>query len=262
MNTSSIYSDRGALPDNLSLLFRPVAMTIPEFGLIAEVTLYSVGFVEARSLARKIVQTYRLCSEQLSGLAHYDYSMRAIRAVLDAATKLKLTHTEDNEEKVVLKAVMDVNMPKFSSSDAKLFEDIIKDLFPGATLPKMDHNHLVEIIKERCLEHNLQPTEWLVGKILQTHEMLAVRHGVMIIGDPMSAKTKCYMILAETLTALAERNIPEHHEFKVQSTIINPKSITMAQLYGCFDPVTHEWSDGVLATTFRYLVTSSLLSPS
>ena len=46
MNTSSIYSDRGDLPDNLKLLFRPVAMTTPEFGLIAEVFLYSVGFIK------------------------------------------------------------------------------------------------------------------------------------------------------------------------------------------------------------------------
>ena len=73
----------------------------------------------------------------------------------------------------------------------------------------------------------------------------------MLSSDWCSAKTKIYNILAETLTTLADMKIPEQHEFKVVSTIINPKSITMAQLYGCFDPATHEWSDGVLATTFR-----------
>ncbi|KAJ8798587.1 hypothetical protein J1605_016390 [Eschrichtius robustus] len=204
------YAGRAELPDNLKALFRTVAMMVPDYALIGEISLYSMGFLDSRSLAQKIVATYRLCSEQLSSQHHYDYGMRAVKSVLTAAGNLKLKYPEENESVLLLRALLDVNLAKFLAQDVPLF---------------------------------------------QIYEMMLVRHGYMIVGDPMGGKTCAYKVLAAALGDLHEASQME--EFAVEYKIINPKAITMGQLYGCFDQVSHEWTDGVLANAFREQASTS-----
>ena len=93
----------------------------------------------------------------------------------------------------------------------------------------------------------LQPVDSFIKSTIQLYETVAVRHGLMIVGQGFAGKTSILRVLAESLRRIEGEDFPPD----VQIHTINPKSVASTQLYGAFDPNSHEWDDGVLAIVYR-----------
>lgn len=163
-------------------------MMVPDYALIAEISLFSFGFGEARALSKKIVSTFKLSSEQLSSQDHYDFGMRAVKSVISAAGNLKRQNPDMNEELIALRAIRDVNVPKFLIDDLKLFNGIVSDLFPGVKEEAIDYGALNTALRTCADKANLKDIDGFIHKCIQLYETTVVRHGLMLVGPTGSGK--------------------------------------------------------------------------
>eukprot|EP00929_Paragymnodinium_shiwhaense_P066427 TRINITY_DN33321_c0_g4_i1.p1 TRINITY_DN33321_c0_g4~~TRINITY_DN33321_c0_g4_i1.p1 ORF type:complete len:3770 (+),score=1255.81 TRINITY_DN33321_c0_g4_i1:195-11312(+) len=245
------YAGRTELPDNLKVLFRPVAMMVPNYTLIAEIMLYAEGYASAKELSGKFTKLFSLSSEQLSKQDHYDFGMRAVKSVLVMAGGLKRSDPDENEQILLIRAMRDSNVPKFLSSDLPLFFAITQDLFPGLEVPYMDYGALQVEIEQALKKQGLQVHGTLVTKTIQLFETFNVRFGVMLVGPTLGGKTSDYRTLAMAMTQLRENGHADERYQVTRFTCFNPKSISMGELYGEFNELTQEWTDGLGSKIMR-----------
>ncbi|KAK2951696.1 putative Dynein axonemal heavy chain 1 [Blattamonas nauphoetae] len=255
------YAGRTELPDNLKALFRPVAMMIPDYAMIAEIMLYSEGFQTAKTLAQKMAQLYKLSSEQLSQQDHYDFGMRAVKSVLVMAGSLKRKYSELSEDIVLIRALRDTNTPKFLSQDVPLFMNIIRDLFPGVNIPAIEHPALQNGLSNALTAQGLQPNNPFILKCIQLYETMEVRHGMMLVGQTGVGKTTCLFSLTNALRDLHEdyylRQQGDPGFGMLRLTTMNPKAVTMGELYGEFNEVSREWHDGLVPYCAKEIIERS-----
>ena len=96
----------------------------------------AMNLVYMQVLAKKMTVLYKLSKEQLSSQHHYDFGLRALKSVLVMAGSLKRSSPDMSEALVLMRALRDMNLPKFVYDDVPLFLGLINDLFPGELCSK------------------------------------------------------------------------------------------------------------------------------
>lgn len=85
-------------------------------------------------------------------------------------------------------------------------------------------------------------------------ETIRVRHGVMCVGFTGTGKTTCWSILKRSLIQLFEEGKEDYYYKKVHEFKLNPKSVTLEELFGSVNVITNEWTDGIVAKIVREAV--------
>ncbi|KAJ3856829.1 dynein heavy chain protein 1 [Lentinula lateritia] len=264
ITTNPTYAGRSQLPPNLTKLFRPMAMTRPDRELIAQVMLFSQGFRTAETLASKIVPFFNLCDEQLSPQPHYDFGLRALKAVLASAGILKRERLSSAREKadaedatfglsdaiseqiILIQSVTETIVPKLVADDVPLLTNLLADVFPGVDYMPVDLDRLRDEIYKVCKERKLVTGERWIAKILQLYQIQKIQHGLMMVGPSGTGKTNAWRVL---LAALERFDGIEGVDY-----VIDPKAMHKDALYGTLDSTTREWNDGLFTHILRRIV--------
>lgn len=241
------YKGRTELPENVKSLFRPCAMVTPDVGNIAEILLCAEGFGDSKELSRKFVRLYELSADVLSPEAHYDWGLRAIRAVLLIAGSLKRQLPMHDERALLMQALRDANLAKLTTNDAHMYERLLTALFPNVDVTKSASR---DVDLERAVHRAMTDNGYQRGtdkifskKILQFHDLLVVRHSVFVMGAAGSGKS--------AIIRAAKSAFETVNDARIFTETFDPKSMSAQELYGYVHPLTREWRDGVFSRVFR-----------
>ncbi|XP_054851851.1 dynein axonemal heavy chain 10 [Eublepharis macularius] len=236
------YAGRTELPESVKALFRPVVVIVPDLQQICEIMLFSEGFLMAKTLAKKMTVLYKLAREQLSKQHHYDFGLRALKSVLVMAGELKRGSPDLNEDVVLMRALRDMNLPKFVFEDVPLFLGLISDLFPGLDCPRVRYPKFNDAVEQVLAEGGYIVLPIQVDKVVQMYETMLTRHTTMVVGPTGGGKSVVINTLCHAQTKLG---------LLTKLYTLNPKAMSVIELYGILDPTTRDWTDGVLSNIFR-----------
>uniref|UniRef100_A0A671EZX1 Dynein heavy chain hydrolytic ATP-binding dynein motor region domain-containing protein n=1 Tax=Rhinolophus ferrumequinum TaxID=59479 RepID=A0A671EZX1_RHIFE len=171
--------------------------------------------------------------------------LRALTSLLRYAGKKRRLQPDLSDEEVLLLSMRDMNIAKLTSIDMPLFNAIMQDLFPSIELPVIDYGKVFRVLNNNVAHRGLQTTPFTFTKVIQLYETKNSRHSTMIVGCTGSGKTTSWRILQSSLSSLCRAGDPNFNI--VREFPLNPKALSLGELYGEYDLNTNEWTDGILS---------------
>ena len=165
---------------------------------------------------------YKLAKEQLSKQYHYDFGLRALKSVLVMAGELKRGSPDLPEDVVLMRALRDMNLPKFVYEDVPLFLGLIGDLFPGLDCPRVRYPNFNDAVEGVLQDKGYVLLENQADKVVQLYETMMTRHTTMVVGPTGGGKSVVINTLAQAQTKLA---------LQTKLFTINPKDRSVIDLY-------------------------------
>ncbi|EUD65414.1 hypothetical protein C922_04154 [Plasmodium inui San Antonio 1] len=146
------------------------------------------------------------------------------------------------DEKIVLNGVVNAPQKDDDPANAANPHNVQENSPSNPTAGPFHQNAIEEELMEICRRNHLFGLNYFVKKIMQLNDIINIRHCVFIMGEAGCGKTTLFNMLME---------YQKQQNLKTVSIRINPKSISIDDLYGNVHIKTREWKDGVFSKYMR-----------
>jgi dynein heavy chain, axonemal len=106
------------------------------------------------------------------------------------------------EEFIVLRSILDKNLPKLVASDQSIFLNILGDIFPKTQMPNPDMTQVHQVARMLLQKEMLYSGDTFLQNVINLHNAVASAHGILVVGEAMAGKSKSLKVLIDTLNKL------------------------------------------------------------
>eukprot|EP00755_Sulcionema_specki_P025928 Sspe_Gene.15868::Locus_5543_Transcript_1_1_Confidence_1.000_Length_14069::g.15868::m.15868/K10408/DNAH; dynein heavy chain, axonemal len=252
------------IPSGLRSEFRMVGILSPDVCTISRIRLLSMGYQDCEGLARKLEALFRLGVTYL--VAPKVFSLRTLTTILRAAgpalrnavgavnprrsrrqaqewfQTAGFMSSSGQEEDVIVTVIHHLTLPSLPHASRDMFLRLLQHIF-DADLSGDRQTTMDSVIRKHTLALHLSPTREWITKAVNLYEAKVARHGVLVVGEPSSGKTRLIEVVLRLLTDLAGEG--RHREYR-----IHPRVLTVQQMYGWVG-ASGTWVNGAFTTLWR-----------